>query len=182
MELVEFFKENPHINISQFADLCGINKSLMRKYSVGMYKPTQKNKALISKGIETIIEKLLNFKNSMEITLNVGDYVVCTSLGGTHIEQIYCISKVTAKTAQDGVNRFHRAIKYSNVVDPYGEKGSNYRYERISNIEEYAKTPIYKKYIISKIRNRMQERVHESLTVEVLKELSKSLKIDTLWK
>lgn len=114
--------------------------------------------------------------------LNIGDYVVCTSLGGTHIEQIYCISKVTARTAQDGNSRFHRTIKYSNVVDYYGEKSSYYSYTRIRDIEEFSKTPAYKKYIIGKIRNKMIERAHEYLSIEVLSALSNTLEIDTLWK
>lgn len=60
MNLIEFFNKNKFINISEFAKICGINESLMRKYAIGLHSPSKKNINLIKNGIQKIINNLNN--------------------------------------------------------------------------------------------------------------------------
>lgn len=60
MTLQEFFKEFNLINISAFAQLCGINPSLMRKYAVGIEIPSTKQLTKIQQGLDLLIKNLSN--------------------------------------------------------------------------------------------------------------------------
>jgi transcriptional regulator with XRE-family HTH domain len=43
----QFFKQFPMINISKFAEYCGINESQMRQYAIGERSPSDKTKYFI---------------------------------------------------------------------------------------------------------------------------------------
>jgi len=58
MTLKQFFERFPMINISKFAEYCGINESQMRQYATGDRNPSDKTKYFIEAKIRQLGNEL----------------------------------------------------------------------------------------------------------------------------
>jgi len=54
----QFFEQFPMINISKFAEYCGINTSQMRQYAKGLREPSNKTKLLMQLRINKLAIEL----------------------------------------------------------------------------------------------------------------------------